>query len=57
MSFFSLPQFKLSKKSEKKYDSYQSRCQLIITTVERLVQCYEVGDDLISRVKDGEPVD
>ena len=43
MSFFSLPQFKLSKKSEKKYDSYQSRCQLIITTVERLVQCYGSG--------------
>jgi hypothetical protein len=25
------------------FDSYQSRCQLIITTVESLVQCYASG--------------
>ena len=28
---------------ENRYDSYQSRCQLIITTVESLVQCYASG--------------
>ena len=28
---------------ENRYDSYQCRCQLIITTVESLVQCYANG--------------
>ena len=29
---------------ENRYDSYQSRCQLIITTVESLVQCFASGE-------------
>ena len=31
---------------ENRYDSYQSRCQLIITTVESLVQSFASGERL-----------
>ena len=41
--FYLSSSVQVQQKEWKKYDSYQSRCQLIITTVESLVQCYASG--------------
>ena len=57
MSFFSLPQFKLSKKSEKNTIPTKVGVSLTLPQWKVLCSATQVVDDLISRVKDGEPVD
>ena len=57
MSFFSLPQFKLNKKSEKNTIPTKVGVSLSLPQWKVLCSATQVVDDLISRVKDGEPVD
>ena len=55
MSFFSLPQ--LNKKSEQNTIPTKVGVSLILPQWKVLCSATQVVDDMISRVKDGEPVD
>ena len=56
MSFFSLPQFKFNKKSEQNTIPTKIGVSLTLPQWKVLCSATQVVDDMISRVKDGEPM-